>query len=551
MKLFGQKKSCQKNRPRVTLLLVILCIFMAPIFARAEEKDYSVPSANFEVEIGNDGKVHVTENWEVSFEEGNFTRFYKDIYTSVPYEELFQLDEDSVRVSIDGQECTLVHDTDQRKDYTFYLEPLYNRYTVHCFLHSREITRNYQISYTINDAVKIVDGEYYLVTFRLIGANFSKEVDNVSARFTAPEGATAQVRNGQYFDTAESEGSTVNVAAKNWKGVLKVKVRIDNARIAGAVEINKSMLSNPDQDRDMTKRKGIYRITYMLKRLVPDIGSFLGILFGGFGVPFMIYIYIEDKVKKASLERNIARDPYYYFDVAGKWKGRLDPCEFAFGSNMHGNENIFYVLFHQLLEKGGLRVVELNRGVYSDVEDSKFAVGNREWLTSEEQAALDFFVERARAEDGELRMECFREYLFNNNKELPDFDKKIRKSYEEQVKAKLSKKEMKKYKKDWKAVYEYMLHFINISDEYNISDIKHVPNWNYMMVFFDWLAYNPLSLYAKSMSSGKDLVLNYIHTSTKGTYNIGHGGSSGGSSGAGSGCSSCSSCSGCGGGGAD
>ena len=116
MKQFGQRKSCQKNRPRVTLLLVILCIFMAPIFARAEEKDYSVPSANFEVEIDNDGKVHVTENWEVSFEEGNFTRFYKDIYTSVPYEELSQLSAISARVSIAGQECTPAHDTDPRKD---------------------------------------------------------------------------------------------------------------------------------------------------------------------------------------------------------------------------------------------------------------------------------------------------------------------------------------------------------------------------------------------------------------------------------------------------
>ena len=119
------------------------------------------------------------------------------------------------------------------------------------------------------------------------------------------------------------------------------------------------------------------------------------------------------------------------------------------------------------------------------------------------------------------------------------------------MKAKLSKKEMKEYKRDWIAVHEYMILFIKLSDDYDLSNVKHVPNWNYMMVFFDWLAYNPLSVYAKSMSSGKDLVLNYIHTSTKGTYNIGHGGSSGGSSGAGSSCSSCSSCSGCGGGGAD
>ena len=211
MRFWGQRKSCQKNRPRDTffILIAILCIVMMPLGAfsvRAEEKEYSVPAADFEVEIKNDGTVHVTENWEVSYTRGDFTRFYKDIYRTVPTEETFNLDEDSMKVSIDGKECAPAYNTTDRENYTFFLEKSFEEYTVHCFLASSHVNRKYQISYTIKDAVKIVDGEYYLVTFRMIGANFPKTVRHVSALYTAPEGSTVDVRNGQYFDKVVSEG---------------------------------------------------------------------------------------------------------------------------------------------------------------------------------------------------------------------------------------------------------------------------------------------------------------------------------------------------------
>ena len=201
-----------------------------------------MPAADFEVEIKNDGTVHVTENWEVSYTRGDFTRFYKDIYRTVPTEETFNLDEDSMKVSIDGKECAPAYNTTDRENYTFYLEKSFEEYTVHCFLASSHVNRKYQISYTIKDAVKIVDGEYYLVTFRMIGANFPKTVRHVSALYTAPEGSTVEVRNGQYFDKVVSEGNTVRVEDEYWDGVFKVKVRIDHASIANAVAL--TMLSH-------------------------------------------------------------------------------------------------------------------------------------------------------------------------------------------------------------------------------------------------------------------------------------------------------------------
>jgi len=531
-------KSCQKNRPLDTffVVFVILCIFMMPITAFAEEKDYSIPSADFEVEIGNDGTVNVTEKWEVSYTSGDFTRFYKDIYRLVPEEEKFSLDEGSMKVSIDGKECAPVDNIIDREDYTFCLEKSENAYTVSCFLASSHMDREYQISYTINDAVKIVDGEYYLVTFRLIGADFPKTVGRVSACFTAPEGAAAEVRNGQYFDTLVSEGNTVKVEAQNWKGVFKVKVRIDHANIANSVSLSAEQLSNSDRDREMTKRQGEYRIINYIKAKLPVL---MLIVFGSI-LLYWIYAAVRAKIERFIMKQNIARNPHYYFNTAGRWEGRLDPYEFAFGYRPFTDRNIFYVYFRQLLIKGALNAVD----------DSRVTVVSREGLSPEEAKTMDFFVERARSEDGELRMQTFKEYLWKNRSELAAFDHGIKTQFEERVRAKLSSDEMKRYEKDWNAVHDYIEFFFNKDNNCDESFIKASVFWPYIMVFNDWLVYNPFSVYPEVKSTDNDNMLHYIFTYNRAVYGGGNRSSSSGGSSC-SGCSSCSSCSGCGGGGAD
>ena len=357
MRFLRQSKSCQKNRPRDTffILIAILCIVMMPLGAfsvRAEEKEYSVPAADFEVEIKNDGTVHVTENWEVSYTRGDFTRFYKDIYRTVPTEETFNLDEDSMKVSIDGKECAPAYNTTDRENYTFFLEKSFEEYTVHCFLASSHVNRKYQISYTIKDAVKKVDGEYYLVTFRMIGANFPKTVRHVSALYTAPEGSTVEVRNGQYFDKVVSEGNTVRVEDEYWDGVFKVKVRIDHASIANAVALTGDQLSNVDDNRQ-TKQGGegsewLETVAFILGLLVMLLVVCVPVGF----ILLIIFAIIWVIVRNFTTKRNVEKDPYYYFDIAGRWSGRLDPYEFAFGKPSMRKTNLFYVFFHQSAEMG-------------------------------------------------------------------------------------------------------------------------------------------------------------------------------------------------------
>ncbi len=76
------KKSFASCSHFVVALLAIALMLALPTVAHAETKRYSVPNASFEIWLNDDGSAEVEETWEVTYKEGDFTRFFKDIYTS-------------------------------------------------------------------------------------------------------------------------------------------------------------------------------------------------------------------------------------------------------------------------------------------------------------------------------------------------------------------------------------------------------------------------------------------------------------------------------------
>ena len=172
--MLGKSLICMKSRIRaflmLALVLMMVSISIKPVKVYANS--YSVPSADFVIEIDRDGKVKVTEYWKVSFEDGQFTRFYKDIYTDLPKEEEMTLDLDSFEVMIDDVQCEYTDDTKGRPDYHYNITSTGKGQQVSCYCKSEDVTRNYVISYTLENSIKYVDNSYYLFTYRLIGKNF-------------------------------------------------------------------------------------------------------------------------------------------------------------------------------------------------------------------------------------------------------------------------------------------------------------------------------------------------------------------------------------------
>ena len=98
------------------LLLVLLLFNISGLDAYA--KSYTVENAYFDVEILSNGDVNVTENWTVNF-DGDYSRFYK----SLPPKNISKAEKyEDVCINwatINGKECTLNGNLNNRKDYTF------------------------------------------------------------------------------------------------------------------------------------------------------------------------------------------------------------------------------------------------------------------------------------------------------------------------------------------------------------------------------------------------------------------------------------------------
>ena len=107
-------------KKRLIFCCIFVCMFMmVGMSARAEEKEYDISSADFEVILNRDGSADVTEEWVVTYTEGEFTRFYKDIYKDVTKLEKY----DDIQFNnfwINDISCDEAYDTSTREDYTYY-----------------------------------------------------------------------------------------------------------------------------------------------------------------------------------------------------------------------------------------------------------------------------------------------------------------------------------------------------------------------------------------------------------------------------------------------
>ena len=70
---------------KITVMLLIACltVFTAgSLSVNAAEKQYRIDSADFRVDLEKNGDAVITEHWTVTYEKGEFTHFYKDVYNA-------------------------------------------------------------------------------------------------------------------------------------------------------------------------------------------------------------------------------------------------------------------------------------------------------------------------------------------------------------------------------------------------------------------------------------------------------------------------------------
>ena len=215
------------------ITVMISVLFIRPAVVHAAEKEYRVDAADFTVAFSETGEAEIKEHWIVTYENGDFTRFYKDIFNASNQLEYIS-DVKIAEVSINGVKCEQSQSLDRVNNH-FFFEALDDRFTVHWFKAAHNETVEYDILYSIPNAVKLDENNRAEFCYRLIGENFPKTVGNVSAVVYFPkkdDTVTCSISQGEY----DINSDAVYLNAGNVSGMYKLRL---NMSPEGFVDLTK------------------------------------------------------------------------------------------------------------------------------------------------------------------------------------------------------------------------------------------------------------------------------------------------------------------------
>ncbi len=443
---------------------------------------YDIPSADFLVEIKEDGTVNITEKWKVVYKKGQRITFKKEIYgEDVPLIETFVLDEDSVQVLIDGQSCLKTTDTEERPDDTFYIWDDWNgSYHIECYKRSENVTRNYEIRYRLKDAVKLVDDRYYAFSFRLASLNEPLMADSMTARIIAPAGSTVRVQEPEKYESVSQKG---NVAVYSVEGIWDyafyfADIEIDNAGIEGAVPISsEDMYVVPMDEHDEYAVESERKV-----RLYYIIGAFL---------VWICVIYFGGQINKGQRQKKIddvtkslEQSPTYYSDIFTKWSDRFSPLDFAFSFYFNDTVNsrfLLYTFFNYFLYTGAIK----------PVDDVTFQIFKQDGLSVREMRVLEFLIWKGRP--GERTEEEFVDTqnllykLENERKDFITFEHAIQNLIRSEQETKLTEEEQQALVEDQKTALSYVDYLVSEGKKFDyMADEPYL----YMLVLYWMLGYS-------------------------------------------------------------
>lgn len=135
----------------MTLLLSCSCLFAA-------DKEYTIKSADFHVELQKNGDATVTETWTVDFTKGNFTRFYVERYLKLPKLEIFS-------------DITYHSFTDS---FNIKTDSTYETYAWYMDAQNEKMT--FTVKYTLQNVVKTSSNDIAQFCYRFVGERFEKQI---------------------------------------------------------------------------------------------------------------------------------------------------------------------------------------------------------------------------------------------------------------------------------------------------------------------------------------------------------------------------------------
>ncbi len=266
----------------ILVLMLIFSVFGVSVCAIPSD---TVEKADFNAYLNVDGTVNVTEKWIVSYiNAGNY--FYRniDIYSTENSMNLLQKYDEikDVTVKIDGENVS--ESTDQINTYSFAKSADGKSYEIKINCPSAQVTREYEISYTVTGALKKNRGNA-VFSYVFIGDTFMSTSNNVSATVHFPDG-TEKIAVSEGTEGIVDNNS-VTFLSKFVNGVFAVEVSSDDN-----VFDNGALVSYSVAKENMVKIKNV---------MITVLPWIIGVVFA---VAVIVILLFTDRIRRLPLEKN-------------------------------------------------------------------------------------------------------------------------------------------------------------------------------------------------------------------------------------------------------
>ncbi len=526
------------------IFIMIFSIIALPLYARADEKEYRVDSADFTVIVYENGDIAIGEIWKITFEKGSFSRFSKDIYN--PPNQLEYFKEIAIgKGRINGADAEYTK-SDERLDDP---EPHYcavaksDRYTISWIRKSENETVEYEIYYKLPKAVRLNENGRAEFCLRPIGENFPKEVGSVNATVLLP-----------------AEDNTMNYTVSTGSGtVSKDAVTFTSSNHSGMYKLRFDMSS--DNFHDLTRVTDVVIPESALKSNdSSDVAAAMAITGGLLVIPIGAIASIPI-ARKRRYKKLTKEDPDFMKDAADRLEASGIPYiwyNMPPFRNIYSNDSylkLFYTELFDLHKKGYITITPqgllINRAFPAGEWDEVQSSMDRAFLdmlckmfpmiSSEGGSVIDFGSMKENVAGNSFAHGLLNELY----KWVMQYAKAIKSSPTfNQLKTEGQVENIKKDLKLWQSFTKYLGQNITAQDCFQLLERTGKIGSYTILNFINSVQ---VGKYTEIISDNDDTYyfLYYVNHS----FSSGSGSSSGGSGC--SSCSSCSSCSGCGGGGAD
>ena len=254
------------------MILMMLITFSFFTTALASDKEYNINSVNIFVEINKDGSATILENWNVTYEKGDFSRLYKTICYEDREDKFSSLS--TLWVKIDGEKCEYTEDIEKRPDNHYSLVKKGSSYTYSAYLKSSDVTRNNEFCYVLNDVIKLVNNKNYIFNHQFFSEGFEKNIDELNIYVYTPESKDSYIR-------------VINSTSENYKSGNKAEIKSKNVDdfFGITLQIEKFKFDKLSKESHIIKID-TYPLVWMIHILM--------------GIVFVVFIMIRVKKLKVS-----------------------------------------------------------------------------------------------------------------------------------------------------------------------------------------------------------------------------------------------------------